>query len=228
MVSAGVCIYPSVCIPGEVGTYYFNAIFHSAPIFPGDSGGPLVDLEGRLVAIHGGFVNDSASVAPSIEAIMPFLHARNGELDPGHTVRGSRALPVRWPASSPGSFEESTRWTIDSVADTLVEVYAPGERTYVLATLKRIRVRYLSLRAKDPRSDADLVRAMLGEIFEALTAHQQSARMRALPAPPGARARWASAPQVDPPAEERHLEFAVAVPAAPSSTLRPAEALSSP
>ncbi|HVY62574.1 MAG TPA: S1C family serine protease, partial [Planctomycetota bacterium] len=71
--STGVVIYPQVRIPGEEGTYYYDAIFHSAPIFPGDSGGPLVDLSGDLVGIHGGFASESASVAPACAEIMRVL-----------------------------------------------------------------------------------------------------------------------------------------------------------
>ena len=177
-VSAGMCIYPSVRIPGEGGTYYYDAVFHSAPIFRGDSGGALVNLQGELVGIHGGFASEKASVAPSMRELGRFIEFEDGLADPGASLAG-RDLPVRWDARAPEDFAESTRWTVDSVASTLEAIYAPGEEAYVRDTLADVRARYLALREReDPeeRSDADLVRAMLASVFEIFDAHRRRAQ----------------------------------------------------
>lgn len=166
-VSAGRCIYPRVNIPGEVGTYYHDSVFHSAPIFPGDSGGPLIDLDGRLVGVHGGFSADNASVAPSIEAIWKRIRSKKGRFDPAGALRG-KPTPVHWAAIRPRSFAESTQWTTRSVIDTLVAVYAPGRRAFVQSVLDDMRVRYLDLRKSDRRTDDELVRAMLADVFRVL------------------------------------------------------------
>jgi hypothetical protein len=172
-VSAGVCIYPKVRIPGDIGTYYFNAVFHSAPIFPGDSGGPLINLAGRLVGVHGGFASENASVAPATGEILRYVDHKSGRMDPGKTFV-KLVPPVIWPAERPRDFAESTWWTVRSVADTLVAVYAPGRKSYVRSVLSDVRKRYLDLRERDERTDDDLVRAMLAEVFSILEEEQKT------------------------------------------------------
>ena len=170
--STGVVIYPQVCIPGETGTYYFDAIFHSAPIFPGDSGGPLVDLSGDLVGLHGGFASESASVAPAATEVMRVL-----PLGPDRKLRieafaGNAgrlpAFPVVWQAHMPRDFDESSDWTMLSVEETLVAVYAPHDADAVHRILVGTRERFLALRKTDGRHDAELVRAMLSDVFRQL------------------------------------------------------------
>jgi hypothetical protein len=169
--STGVVIYPKVRIPGEEGAYYYEAIFHSAPIFPGDSGGPLVDLHGNLVGIHGGFASENASVAPAIAEIVKRL-PNNGQLAGASFVSDEETYPIPWPAQKPKDFAESAEWTARSVEETLAVVYA-GDRVGVHDVLERAKARYVALRATDRRRDDELVRAMLGDVFKELEARQK-------------------------------------------------------
>lgn len=171
--STGLVIYPQVRIPGEHGTYYYDAIFHSAPIFPGDSGGPLLDLKGDLIGIHGGFASSSASVAPAcieIMRVLPGAGRKRLSMDDFQTA--AVELPVVWPARMPRNFAESSEWTIRSVDETLVEVYRETipDREVVHDILAKTRREFLARRANDRRSDDDLVRAMLSEVFNKLQA----------------------------------------------------------
>ncbi len=171
--STGVVIYPRVRIPGEDGAYYYDAIFHSAPIFKGDSGGPLVDMRGDLVGIHGGFASENASVAPAIAEIVKRLPNGGRLAGTDFAVSGDPdAFPIPWPAQRPRDFAESAAWTLESVEETLVAVYAPGDRASVRDLLERIRARYVAARTGDPRRDDELVRAMLSEIFRELEARK--------------------------------------------------------
>jgi hypothetical protein len=170
--SAGVVIYPQVRIPGEEGTYYYDAIFHSAPIFPGDSGGPLLDLSGDLVGIHGGFASESASVAPATVEILRLIPGGGKKklsidlFDADLKVAGR--FPIVWPAHVPKDFAESSAWTIASVEDTLVEVYSTHNREVVRQVLSSARERFLVSRLRDRRKDDELVRAMLADVFRQL------------------------------------------------------------
>ena len=186
--STGVVVYPKVRIPGEDGTYYCDAIFHSAPIFRGDSGGPLINMRSELVGVHGGFASENASVAPAASEIRKRFPAGVeawgaalvAQLDP-------EAEPLAWPAEMPRDFEESSAWTIASVEDTLVAVYAPHDRAAVREALERARERYVALRTSDPRGDDELVRAMLSDVFKELEARQKS--LAATSAPEAASSR---------------------------------------
>lgn len=166
-VSIGQCLYPEVNIPGDIGSYYYKAVFHTAPIFPGDSGGPLVTLDGHLVGLHGGYAGENASVASSIAQLWRDIRRPDGRLDPEAATQG-KTLPVRWPARIPRDFAQSAQWTVESVTDTLIAEYAKRNPGYVRGVLARTKKRYLKLRETDGRSDDDLVRAMLTEVFEIL------------------------------------------------------------
>jgi len=182
-VSTGFVLYPRVRIPGEGSTYYFDSIWHMAPIFPGDSGGPLVDLDGRLVGINGGFASESASIAIAVEEMLRTLSAAGDGAErptsflglaqePGLRRAHGQGPPVRLPARAPRDFAESTEWTVRSVEETLVDVYGHGEpstRRIAPEEVRRIisetRARFVAARRSDGRSDAALLRAMLAEMF---------------------------------------------------------------
>jgi hypothetical protein len=189
--STGLVIYPKVRLPGEDGAYYYDAIFHSAPIFPGDSGGPLVDLRGNLVGIHGGFASENASVAPAVAEIVKRL-PNGGKL--GGTnfadAEDPSVYPIPWPATRPSDFAESAEWTVRSVEDTLLVVY-PGQRAVVHDVLERTRERYVEGRASDPRRDDELVRAMLADVFRELESRQRGGR-------PGSATVMSPEPQLHP------------------------------
>jgi S1-C subfamily serine protease len=192
--STGVVIYPRVRIPGESGTYYYDAIFHSAPIFPGDSGGPLLDMRGDLVGIHGGFAGGTASVASvaaEAAALLPGaperpLAAAAVAADPQLSRALEGGAPVRWPARAPRDFAESSEWTIRSVEETLVAVYAPGDGDGVRRVLEETRRRFVAMRSRDARRDDELVRAMLAEVFRRM---EERARVAGAAPPESAAAR---------------------------------------
>lgn len=179
--STGVVIYPKVRIPGEDGAYYFEAIFHSSPIFPGDSGGPLVDLRGQLVGVHGGFASENASVAPAVAEISKRL-PNGGQLAGTAFVSEDETYPIPWPAQKPRDFAESAEWTARSVEDTLAVVYA-GDKAGVHDVLERTKTRYVGMRASDKRRDDELVRAMLGDVFKELESRQKGRSQQAAMAP---------------------------------------------
>jgi hypothetical protein len=149
-------------------------------------------MRGALVGVHGGFASENASVAPAVAEIVKRLP--NGGHLAGTTYADNpdpNAFPIPWPAHKPRSFAESADWTLGSVEETLVAVYAPGDRAGVREVLARIRARYVEARATDRRRDDELVRAMLGEIFKELEARQKAraAAVAAAAAPAPSRQR---------------------------------------
>ena len=169
-VSTGVVLYPKVRIPGESNAYYYDALFHTAPIFPGDSGGPLVLLDGRLVGVHGGYASQRTGVGPALDDVLSAV----GMVDGGLDIQRLRfhALttldPLMFSFTRPDDFAQSSQWTIDSIADTLFAVYPHHGQATIMDLLLQTRQRYVAGRAKDKRTDAEVVRAMLQEIFENL------------------------------------------------------------
>lgn len=182
--STGVVIYPKVRIPGEDGAYYYEALFHSAPIYPGDSGGPLVDMRGELIGIHGGFASENASVAPAWVEIAKRLPNR-GQLAGFDlaSLEDEATWPIEWEGVKPRDFAESAEWTVRSVEETLVAVYAPHDAAGIHDLLERTRSRYVSERAKDPRRDDELVRAMLADIFKEIEARYRKPTVAVATAP---------------------------------------------
>jgi S1-C subfamily serine protease len=190
--STGFVVYPRVRLPGEGGIYYYDAIFHTAPIDHGDSGGPLVDMNGYLVGIHGGFAQEGSSnshaTGPhhSIAAAMAEILKRlpnKGNLSGAGVGEGGDpgAFPIPWPAQKPRDFAESALWTTRSLEDTLTAIQigdpeagepedtakakAASARATVDDVLERERAKYVGMRTGDERPDDVLVRAMLHDIF---------------------------------------------------------------
>ncbi|RME71324.1 MAG: serine protease [Planctomycetota bacterium] len=176
--SVGRVVYPRIRIPGEGRAYYYDAIFHTAPIVAGDSGGALLDERGRLVGIHGGYTTARSSVAPAWEQIHAALfESPNAPRD--LTALGLRyppgTPPIVQPGRRPRDFAESSRWTLASVRPTLEALYGSRAGVPIDALLERIRNRYLALREVDPRSDPELIRAMLSDLFAQLDERDRSA-----------------------------------------------------
>ncbi|GIW73446.1 MAG: hypothetical protein KatS3mg102_2988 [Planctomycetota bacterium] len=192
-VSTGAVVYPRIRLPGEHGAYYYDAIFHTAPIVPGDSGGALVDLRGRLVGVHGAYATAGASIATAVEEVRRQLFGRAG--GPADLDELGRRLPAgtaTWVMSGlrPHDFQQSAAWTLASVRETLVALYGEAGAERIDRVLVAAHARHAARRLAEQRSDDELVRAMLQEVFREL-----DRRARA-PAPAGT-AGGASAPEED-------------------------------